>query len=152
MRTDSLVKSFPLNFRRRINLIGENLISGLAMIDDGFGKNWRLSEKKMEELTMTTDKNWPSSPVNVTDSEFQNFVKKYPRAIVDCWAPWCGPCRNLSPIIDELAGVYKGKVAFGKLNTDDNQKTAMSFGIMSIPSIGAPPRPALEAKINAFMK
>jgi len=107
----------------------------------------------------------PSAPVSVSDSEFQGFVKKHHLAIIDCWAPWCGPCRMLSPVIDELAKVYQGKVAFGKLNTDENQKTAMSFGIMSIPTllffkngelvdkqVGAPPRPQLEAKINAFMK
>ena len=114
---------------------------------------------------MNEEEKWPSTPVNVTDGGFQDFVKKYPRTIVDCWAPWCAPCRMLSPVIEELAGVYIERVAFGKLNTDDNQQTAMSFGIMSIPtllffkngelvdkSIGVPPRPTLEAKINAFME
>ncbi|MFO7618513.1 MAG: thioredoxin [Thermoplasmata archaeon] len=114
---------------------------------------------------MSGEKTWPSAPVSVSDSEFQDFVKKYPRAIVDCWAPWCGPCRMLGPVIDDLSKSFQGKVAFGKLNTDENQKTAMTFGIMSIPtllffkdgelvdkSVGAPPRPALEAKINSFLQ
>ncbi len=112
---------------------------------------------------MSGDKTWPNGTMNVNEGEFKDFVKKYPRAIVDCWAPWCGPCRMLSPVIDDLATVFQGKVAFGKLNTDENQKLAMEFGIMSIPTllffkngelvdkqIGAPPRPQLEAKIKAF--
>ena len=114
---------------------------------------------------MSEEKAWPSAPVNVTDSEFQEFVKKYPRAIVDCWAPWCGPCRMVGPIIDDMAKSFQGKVAFGKLNTDENQKTAMEFGIMSIPTllffkngelvdkqVGVPPRPVLEAKVNALIQ
>ena len=113
---------------------------------------------------MSAEKDWPSSPVNVTDSDFQDFVKKYPRVIIDCWASWCVPCQNLGPVIDALASAYKGKVVFGKLDTDDNQKTAISFGIMSIPTLlffkdgefvdksNGAPRPVLESKINAFMK
>ena len=113
---------------------------------------------------MSDDKNWPASPVDVNDSDFQDFVKKYPRVIIDCWAPWCGPCRMLGPVIEELAGAYKGKVAFGKLNTDESQSTAMSFGIQSIPTmlffkdgqlasreVGAMPRQMLEPKIKSFI-
>jgi thioredoxin 1 len=135
------------------------------MTDSGFGKELEtIRKRRLEELTMSADKQWPSAPVNVTDSDFQEFVKKYPRAIIDCWAPWCGPCRMLGPVIDELAGAYKGKVAFGKLNTDESQATAMSFGIQSIPTLlffrdgklvdrtmGAMPRQALEPKIKAFL-
>lgn len=137
------------------------------MIDDSFDKELEIIRKrKLEELTMSEKKtDWPSSPVSVTDSDFQDFIKKYPHVIIDCWAPWCGPCRMLGPVIDELAGAYKGKVAFGKLNTDEAQKTAMSFGIMSIPtllffkngelvdkSVGASPRAALEPKIKSFIQ
>lgn len=56
-------------------------------------------------------------------------------AVVDFWAPWCGPCRFLSPIIDELSGELKGKVNFYKVNTDDEQELASVFGIRSIPSL-----------------
>ncbi len=136
------------------------------MADNGFDEELEtIRKRKLEELKMSGDKTWPGSPVNVTESEFQNFVKTYPRVIVDCWAPWCGPCRMLGPVIDDLAKSYQGKVAFGKMNTDENQKISMEFGIMSIPTllffkngelvdkqVGAPPRPQLEAKISAFMK
>ena len=56
-------------------------------------------------------------------------------AVLDLWAPWCGPCRRLSPIIDELAKEYAGRVAFYKVNVDDNQKTAMAFHAQSIPML-----------------
>jgi len=135
------------------------------MTDDGFEAEWKtIRQRKLEELRMTADKDWPSQPVNVNDSEFQDFVNKYSKVIIDCWAPWCGPCRMLGPVISELAGAYKGKIAFGKLNTDDSQATAMSFGIQTIPTllffkdgklvgreVGAMPRQALEPKIKSIL-
>ena len=81
----------------------------------------------LEELKMSdAGADWPNEPVNVSDSEFNEFIGKYPYVIIDCWAPWCGPCRMLGPVIDELAGDYKGKVVFAKLTTDDNQATAIN--------------------------
>lgn len=77
----------------------------------------------------------PGQPVTVTDSNFDAFVKHYQKVVVDCWAPWCGPCRILSPTIDELAQQTNGDVAFGKLNTDENTQTAMRFKIMGIPTL-----------------
>ncbi len=135
------------------------------MTGDSFDRELEtIRKRKLEELKMTGDKDWPSAPVNVSDAEFQDFIAKYPRVVIDCWAPWCGPCRMLGPVIDELAGAYRGKVAFGKLNTDDSQATAMSFGIQSIPTmlffkdgqlvsreVGAMPRQTLEPKIKAFI-
>ena len=104
---------------------------------------------------------WPEAPVVVTDSSFQEFVSKYPKVVVDCWAPWCGPCRMLSPTIDALAKDLKGKVAFAKLNTDDNFNVAGKFKIMSIPTllffkngqlvdkmVGAAPRAIVEQNMN----
>ncbi len=75
------------------------------------------------------------TPVVVTDSSFEKFIGEHDTAVVDCWAPWCAPCRMLSPTIDAMAKDYKGKVVFGKLNTDENLETAAKFGIMSIPTL-----------------
>ena len=74
-------------------------------------------------------------PVTLMDASFDAFVAAHATVVVDCWAPWCPPCRAMSPIIDELSRTWAGKVTFGKLNTDDNQRTAARFGIMSIPTL-----------------
>lgn len=76
-----------------------------------------------------------ASPQTLTDGTFDAFVAAHETVIVDCWAPWCPPCRAMSPIIDELAAKWAGKVTFGKLNTDENQRTAARFGISSIPTL-----------------
>jgi len=73
----------------------------------------------------------------LTDANFDEKVAKSEGVtVVDFWAPWCGPCRMVGPVIEELAEEYEGKVAFAKLNVDDNQATAGAFGIRSIPTIG----------------
>ena len=74
--------------------------------------------------------------VEVTDTNFQaEVIESETPVLVDFWAPWCGPCRAIAPIVEELAGEYQGKVEFAKLNTDDNQRTAMKYGIMAIPTL-----------------
>jgi len=74
--------------------------------------------------------------MNFTDKTFKyDVVDNVKPVIVDFWAPWCGPCKMVSPIIDELAKEYKGKVKVGKINVDENPKTASQFGIMSIPAV-----------------
>ncbi len=71
-----------------------------------------------------------------TDANFQNDVLKSDKpVVVDFWAPWCGPCRMVSPTIEELAKEYDGKVVIGKLNVDENQDVAGTFGVMSIPTV-----------------
>ncbi len=71
-----------------------------------------------------------------TDQNFEDEVIKNEQAVlVDFWAPWCAPCRIVSPIIEELAKEYEGKLKVGKVNVDENPNTASRFGIMSIPSI-----------------
>ncbi|MGD9962942.1 MAG: thioredoxin [Thermoplasmata archaeon] len=100
----------------------------------------------------------------MTDSDFEETVKKYPMVVVDCWAPWCGPCRMLTPTIEAMAKDFKGKVVFAKLNTDESVETAGKFRIMSIPtllyfkggklvdkSVGALPRPMLESQLKKHL-
>lgn len=126
----------------------------------------QIKQRKMEELMRNAaspsgGNGWPDVPVQVSDDTFESFVKKYPKVVVDCWAPWCGPCRMLSPTIDALAKDMKGKVAFAKLNTDDNYGTAGKFRIMSIPTllffkdgqlvnkmVGAAPKTMVEQQIR----
>jgi len=68
-------------------------------------------------------------------SEFDSFVGSNHIAVIDCWAPWCGPCRRMGPIVDEAAEELAGKVAFAKLNTDENQDVAMKYQINAIPTL-----------------
>jgi len=127
-----------------------------------------IRRKKLAKLVadgslVNPSNGFPEAPVKLTDSDFEKFIGKYETVVVDCWAPWCGPCRMLSPTIDTMAKEHKGKIVFGKLNTDENFETASKFGIMSIPTllyfrkgelvnktIGALPRDAIEEQIRSL--
>ncbi|MBA4070310.1 MAG: thioredoxin [Gemmatimonas sp.] len=98
----------------------------------------------------------------VTDADFEQEVEKHQGvAVVDFWATWCGPCRMIAPILEQLSVDYTGKVKVAKLDVDSNQKTSMRFNVRSIPTllffkdgkvvdqvIGAVPKAALEAKFK----
>ena len=71
----------------------------------------------------------------LTEATFDKFVEDNKIALIDCWAPWCGPCRRMGPIIEELSTELEGKVGVAKLNTDDNQAIAVRFNINAIPTL-----------------
>ncbi len=77
-----------------------------------------------------------AQPIHLSDSTFeQEVIKSELPVLIDFWAAWCGPCRMIAPVIDELASEYDGKAKICKLDVDSNQNTAMQFGIRSIPTI-----------------
>src|SRR5260221_8044165 len=77
-----------------------------------------------------------AKPMEVSDRDFETEVLKAEEPVlVDFWAPWCGPCRAVAPIVEELAGEYVGKVKFAKLNTDDSPQTPGKYRIMGIPTL-----------------
>jgi thioredoxin 2 len=76
------------------------------------------------------------SPVHVTDATYANAVERSPLPVLlDLWAPWCGPCRQLAPVIEELARALAGRVRVAKLNTDDNPHSAARFSLEGIPTL-----------------
>ena len=100
-------------------------------------KKKRLEQLKQHYITggTTMGKKWPDTPIHLLDVDVEETLKKYPAVVIDCWAPWCGPCRMIGPIIEELAKDMQGKIVFGKLNVDENLQTSMKYKIMSIPTL-----------------
>ncbi|MGA3191911.1 MAG: thioredoxin [Candidatus Bathyarchaeia archaeon] len=93
----------------------------------------RIREKKLAEFKAR--KKMGNEPVHVTDADFEETVKKHSLALIDFWAPWCGPCLALTPVIEELNKDYAGRVFVGKLNVDENPQTAECFQVFSIPTL-----------------
>lgn len=98
--------------------------------------------------------------VTITDENFEDVTREG-LTLVDFWAPWCGPCRLVGPVVEQLAEEYQGRVRVGKLNVDENPQTAMKFRVMSIPTVilfkngdaietmvGAAPKNAYEARLQ----
>ncbi|MBU1743559.1 MAG: thioredoxin TrxC [Proteobacteria bacterium] len=128
----------------------------------------RLNEKPLcgkcgAVLVVTSDQ---GRPVEVTDGTFSREVLSSPGSVlVDCWAPWCGPCRMVAPVLDELASKYAGGVRIAKLNVDENPLTASRYDVRNIPTmllfkdgklvnslVGALPKETIEEHLLAILK
>lgn len=106
-----------------------------------------------------------NEPIKITDAEFEDTVLKNELpVVVDFWAPWCGPCKMVGPILDKLAVEFAGKVVIAKVNTDEDQKYAMQYGVQGIPTmifvndgklihrqVGALPEPMLRDLFEQFI-
>jgi thioredoxin 1 len=127
-------------------------------------KKERKALKEKPEPPRGKGKSVSGKPVDLTDATFTEVVQNNSLVVVDCWAPWCGPCLYVSPIVEEIARDYAGRIFFGKLNIDENREVAMQYGIMSIPTllvfkngklvdriVGAMPRQMLEPKITRYL-
>ena len=127
-----------------------------------------IKQRKLKEMqkmaTMRSTMNSITRPIVLTDLNFREEISKYPVMRIDFWAPWCGPCRMVSPIIEQLASEYAGRVVFGKLNIDENQMVPRSFGIQSIPTmmilknsrvvdilVGASPKAQIDTKLRQHL-
>ncbi len=100
--------------------------------------------------------------IEITDANFDQIISSDKPVLVDFWAEWCGPCKMIGPVVEELAGDYDGKAVIGKLNVDENPQVAARFGVRSIPTllvfkggqvvdkqVGAVPKSVLNQKLAA---
>jgi thioredoxin 1 len=129
-----------------------------------------IRKKKMKKMLADANMSpepslqFPDKPVVISDATVDSAANQYPLFILDCWAEWCGPCRMIGPIIEELAKEMKGKAVFGKLNVDENMQTANKYRISAIPTLlifkngklidkllGAYPKASLAAKIQKYL-
>jgi len=133
----------------------------MGFLDSLFGKKEEAPAETVEIAAPASD----AEPIHVTDDTFEAMVfeSELP-ALVDFWAPWCGPCRMIAPIVEDLAKAYDGRAVIAKVNTDENAQIAGQLGIMGIPTlilfkdgqevdrvVGYAPRHALEEKLNRVL-
>lgn len=118
-----------------------------------------------EPVRAQANANAPTRPVTVTDATFQaEVIDSDLPVVVDLWAPWCGPCRMIAPVLEKLAGDYAGQMKVAKVNVDENPRTSALFNVRSIPTllvfrggklvdriVGAAPEPALRQRIQAAL-
>jgi thioredoxin len=104
-------------------------------------------------------------PITLTDDNFENEVIKSDKPVlIDFWAVWCGPCKIIAPVVEELASEYEGKIKVGKLDVDENQQSSIKYGVRSIPTllifkdgkvkdtiIGAVPKSQIVQKLNSAL-
>lgn len=109
-----------------------------------------------------TDKHVINEPIHVSDENFEKTVLQSPvPVLVDFWAPWCGPCRMVAPVLDKLAREYAGKLVVAKVNVDNDQRYAQQYGVQGIPTmlfvkdgqvvetmVGFRPEPVLKEKVD----
>ena len=119
-----------------------------------------IRQKKMERLqTMTS-----GEVLIMDDNNLAETVREHPFVVLDCWAEWCGPCKMVAPVIEQLAVEYAGRITFAKLNIDENMGTATKYRISAIPTmlvfrngemagqiVGALPKNHIEQKLQEFM-
>jgi thioredoxin 1 len=121
----------------------------------------RIREKKLREMEEHMHGSTVPAVHPVNEANFRQMLSAHPFLVIDFWAEWCGPCRMVGPVIEELSREYSGQVTFAKCNTDENPGIAGGFGISAIPTIilfrdgnvadivvGAYPKEALKARIK----
>ena len=120
----------------------------------------RIREQKLKEMEQKLHQKETATVITVNQAAFHDLLAQHPRFVIDFWAEWCGPCRMVAPVIEELAAEFAGRVAFGKCNTDHNPRISSHYGISAIPTImlfshgqmveriiGAYPKDAIRSKI-----
>lgn len=128
------------------------------------GEAERIKKKMTKELMEDqTTSDFPDDPIKVTDDDFQDTIQNYPLVLVDFWAGWCGPCKMMEPVLEELAQEYQGDLVIAKMNVDENSRIPGQFQVSSIPTMvlfkdgeqvermmGALPKEQLKQKIEQY--